>query len=198
MIDNEKQWDKLLRIKTSGRDDSNSDTYHYPYEPTPYSVLERLAVQEYIGKKNMLVDYGCGKGRVDFFLSYQTKCRSVGIEYDERIFSRAVENKKDAVSGGRTEFLLENAETYEIDPVADRFFFFNPFSVEILQKVMGRIRESYYENPREMLLFFYYPSDEYVSYLMTVEELTFVDEIDCRDLFEGNNLREQILVFEVM
>lgn len=198
MIDNEKQWDKLLRIKTSGRDDSNSDTYHYPYEPTPYSVLERLAVQEYIGKKNMLVDYGCGKGRVDFFLSYQTKCRSVGIEYDERIFSRAVENKKDAVSGGRTEFLLENAETYEIDPVADRFYFFNPFSVEILQKVMGRIRESYYENPREMLLFFYYPSDEYVSYLMTVEELTFVDEIDCRDLFEGNNLREQILVFEVM
>lgn len=198
MIDNEKQWDKLLRIKTSGRDDSNSDTYHYPYEPTPYSVLERLAVQEYIGKKNMLVDYGCGKGRVDFSLSYQTKCRSVGIEYDERIFSRAVENKKDAVSGGRTEFLLENAETYEIDPVADRFYFFNPFSVEILQKVMGRIRESYYENPREMLLFFYYPSDEYVSYLMTVEELTFVDEIDCRDLFEGNNLREQILVFEVM
>lgn len=198
MIDNEKQWDKLLRIKTSGRDDSNSDTYHYPYEPTPYSVLERLAVQEYIGKKNMLVDYGCGKGRVDFFLSYQTKCRSVGIEYDERIFSRVVENKKDAVSGGRTEFLLENAETYEIDPVADRFYFFNPFSVEILQKVMGRIRESYYENPREMLLFFYYPSDEYVSYLMTVEELTFVDEIDCRDLFEGNNLREQILVFEVM
>lgn len=198
MIDNEKQWDKLLRIKTSGRDDSNSDTYHYPYEPTPYSVLERLAVQEYIGKKNMLVDYGCGKGRVDFFLSYQTKCRSVGIEYDERIFSRAVENKKDAVSGGRTEFLLENAETYEIDPVADRFYFFNPFSVEILQKVMGRIRESYYENPREMLLFFYYPSDEYVSYLMTVEELTFVDEIDCRDLFEGNNLREQILLFEVM
>ena len=198
MKDNEKQWDKLLRIKTSGRDDSNSDTYHYPYEPTPYSVLERLAVQEYIGKKNMLVDYGCGKGRVDFFLSYQTKCRSVGIEYDERIFSRAVENKKDAVSGGRTEFLLENAETYEIDPVADRFYFFNPFSVEILQKVMGRIRESYYENPREMLLFFYYPSDEYVSYLMTVEELTFVDEIDCRDLCEGNNLREQILVFEVM
>ena len=31
--------------------------------------------------------------------------------------------------------------------------------------------ESYYENPRELLLFFYYPSDEYISYLMTVDEL---------------------------
>lgn len=197
-MDNEKQWDKLLRIKTSGRDDSNSDTYHYPYEPTPYSVLERLASQEYIGKKNTLVDYGCGKGRVDFFLSYQTKCRSIGIEYDERIYAKAVENQKDAAASGRTTFLLANAEEYTIDRNADRFYFFNPFSVELLQKVVGRIRESYYENPREMLLFFYYPSDEYISYLMTVDEMTFMDEIDCRDLFDGNNLREQILVFEYM
>ncbi len=34
-------------------------------------------------------------------------------------------------------------------------------------------------------LFFYYPSDEYISYLMTVDELVFSDEIDCRDLFPG-------------
>ena len=39
----EKNWDKLLRIRTSGRDDSNADMYRYPYEPTPYCVLERLA-----------------------------------------------------------------------------------------------------------------------------------------------------------
>ena len=57
--------------------------------------------------------------------------------------------------------------------------------------------ESYYENPREMYLFFYYPSDEYVSYLMTVNGLMFADEISCQDLFEGENQRERILVFEV-
>lgn len=51
MTENENKWDKLLRIKTSGRDDSRSDQYRYPYEPTPYSVLERLAFSEYIGKK---------------------------------------------------------------------------------------------------------------------------------------------------
>ena len=57
--------------------------------------------------------------------------------------------------------------------------------------------ESYYEDPREMYLFFYYPSDEYVSYLMTVNGLMFADEIICQDLFEGENPRERILVFEV-
>lgn len=197
-MENEKQWDKLLKIKTSGRDDSNADMYHYPYEPTPYCVLERLASQGYISKKNVVLDYGCGKGRVDFFLSYQTKCRSIGIEYDQRMLDKALANQKDAVSSGRTTFLYANAEEYDIEPSVDRFYFFNPFSVTLLRGVMGHIRNSYYENPREMLLFFYYPSDEYIAYLMSVEELTFIDEVDCQDLFEGKNIRESILVFRFM
>ena len=39
----ESQWDKMLKIKTTGRDDSHADAFCYPYEPTPYCVLERLA-----------------------------------------------------------------------------------------------------------------------------------------------------------
>ena len=100
----ELQWDKLLKIKTTGRDDSHSDQYRYPYEPTPYCVLERLANSGLIGKKNVVLDYGTGKGRVCFFLSYQTRCRSIGIEYEERIFSGAEENRNHAVSAGRTSF----------------------------------------------------------------------------------------------
>ena len=77
---NETRWDKLLHIRTMGRDDSNADRYRYPYEQTPYSVLERLANAGYMRKGNTLLDYGCGKGRVDFFLSCQTRCASIGIE----------------------------------------------------------------------------------------------------------------------
>ena len=60
----EKQWDKLLKIKTSGRDDTKSNTYYYPYEPTPYGVLERLVTSGYIKRGDRIVDYGCGKGRI--------------------------------------------------------------------------------------------------------------------------------------
>ena len=193
---NDLKWDKLLNIRTTGRDDSRADQYRYPYEPTPYSVLERLAVSGYITKKNKLVDYGCGKGRVGFYLSYQTRCRSVGIEYDERIFQDAESNRERSVSGRRTEFECRNGESYQPPADADRFYFFNPFSVELFRKVLGRIRSSYYENPREILLFFYYPSDEYVAFLMT-GELTFLDEIDCRDLFSGDDERERILIFKM-
>lgn len=194
---NENKWDKLLQVKTMGRDDSHADQYRYPYEPTPYFVLERLANTGYIRKGNTLLDYGCGKGRVDFFLSYQTRCRTIGIEYDERIYEKAVENQEAAVSGGRVTLELANGEHFSVPEGVDRIYFFNPFSLEILKKAMSRILESYYLSPREMQLFFYYPSDEYLSYLMTVDELTFFDEIDCRDMFPGNDSRERIVIFEL-
>ena len=197
MTTNENTWDKLLKIKTSGRDDSNSDQYRYPYEPTPYSVLERLANSGLIRKKDVMIDYGCGKGRVDFFLAYQTKANTIGIEYDERIYESALVKQKNAVSGNKTEFVLARAEEYEVMPEVNKCYFFNPFSVEILRKVMARIIESYYVNPRKILLFFYYASEEYISYLMTVSELEFYDEIDCGDLFEGKSTRERIMIFEI-
>ena len=191
------KWDKLLQIKTTGRDDSNADQYRYPYEPTPYCVLERLANSGFIGKRDVVLDYGCGKGRVDFFLAYQTKAHTIGIEYDERIFNVALDNHKTAVSKMRTEFVQADAQTYGVPEEVNRCYFFNPFSVELLQKVIARIMESYYTNPRELLLMFYYPSEEYISYLMTVDELQFYDEIMCDDLFDGSNSRERILIFSV-
>ena len=160
----EKEWDNLLHIRTTGRDDSHSDQYRYPYEPTPYSVLERLANSGYIGKKNTMIDYGCGKGRVDL--------------------------------AEKVSFVQADAVEYKVPEQVDRFFFFNPFSLDLLKKVLARILESYYAQMRNIQLFFYYPSDEYIAYLMTVDELMFADEIDCRDLFPGDNPRERIVVFE--
>ena len=158
MADKESSWDKLLQIRTSGRDESHSDQYRYPYEPTPYCVLERLADSGLIGKGDLVLDYGCGKGRVDFFLSYKTGAETIGIEYDGRIYGAALENRETALS--RAEFVLARAESYSVPPEVNRCYFFNPLSVEILRNVMARILESYYDNPREILLFFYYPSEE--------------------------------------
>ena len=196
MTDQENTWDKLLQIKTTGRDDTKADQYHHPYEPTPYCVLKRLADSGFFGDGDVVLDYGCGKGRVGFFLSYRTKARAVGIEYDERIYESAMENRKATISRVKPDFVLTRAEAYEVPGDINRCYFFNPFSVEILRKVMARIVESYYEHPREVFLFFYYPSDEFISYLMTVDELEFYDEIECDDLFAGD-LRERIMIFQL-
>ena len=197
MENRENTWDATLKIRTAGRDETNADQYHHPYEPTPYSVLERLADSGFFGKEDVVLDYGCGKGRVGFFLSHQTKAKTIGIEYDERIYQDAVENRKNAPSKAKADFVLTRAEEYAVPAEVNRCYFFNPFSVEILHKVMARILESWYEAPREVFLFFYYPADEYVSFLMGVEELDFYDEIECDDLFPGKDNRERILIFQL-
>ena len=130
-------------------------------------------------------------------MSWQNRCQSVGIEYDERIYENAQKNKETAVSSGRVSFEKVDATEFVVPDQADRMYFFNPFSVEILRKVLAGIYESYYEKPREILLMFYYPSEEYLGCLMTEEQLMFYDEINTEDLFEGKNDREKILIFSV-
>ena len=83
----EQEWESVLQIKTSGRDDSRSDTEHHPYEPTDYCVLERLANSGHIRKKNMLIDYGSGKGRVSAIMVAKpspssTPMREIMVSWD--------------------------------------------------------------------------------------------------------------------
>ena len=56
---------------------------------------------------------------------------------------------------------------------------------------------TYYENPREIELFFYYPSDEYLMCLSQEYNVTFVEEIDCSDVSDGEAEREKIVVYRV-
>ena len=113
---NEHTWDKLLQIQTCGRDDTNADQYHHPYEPTPYSVLERLADSGFFREGDVVLDYGCGKGRVGFFLGYRTKARVIGIEYDKRIYEGAVENAYKFLGCGLGMWVI-----YEVDTRFIRF-----------------------------------------------------------------------------
>lgn len=195
----EKQIEEMLGIRTTGRDASRADSYNYPYEPTDYRVLKRLAQSGFINKKSYLIDYGSGKGRVSFYLSYETGCKCTGVEYDERLFQIAQRNLNKYPLKNKVDFVCENAVNFNIEANVNCFYFFNPFSVEILSSIIGKIIKSYYENPRKMYLFFYYPSMEYAGYLMQENDLYFIDEVECDDIFPDNNekVREVIMIFGI-
>ena len=185
--------DLLLNINTSGIDESKEDFHHNRYEATPYEVLDCLIESGYILKESKIIDYGCGKGRVALYLNHQIGCDVIGVDYNDQLISIANENKKRLDSN--VEFYCVNAEKYEITD-EDSFYFFNPFSEKILRKVINKIIISIYDNPRKVKLFFYYPDDEFIAYLMGLDELICVDEIDCMHLYKNNDIRERILVFE--
>lgn len=150
----EQEWEHILQIKTAGRDDSHSDGEHHPYEPTDYAVLERLANSGYIGKKDILIDYGSGKGRVSFFLAYQTRCQAIGVEYDRRLWAKAMANGQMAASRQRVTFVLTDAVEYEIPPQGNCFFFFNPFALHTLKRVLGKLFDAHYQRHGRCASFF--------------------------------------------
>ena len=190
---NDREWDRRLHIKTIGREDeSNPDCS--PYEPTPYSVLERLAESGHIRRKDRLLDYGCGKGRVALFMASVVGCRTTGIDYSQKLIGLAVENRKRARLGDRVTFKCSRAEQYELQD-ENAFFFFNPFSERIFEGVLRRISRSWQESPRALTVICYYPSEEYLQCLAAMPELKLLDDIDCNDLFSSRNARERIVVY---
>lgn len=194
------RWERRLGIMTGAGDYEKEDANHSRYEPTSYAVLERLAESGQISRDDVVLDYGCGKGRAGFYLNYALGCRTVGIEYNEDLFAQAQENLAFYVgrkaAAGRVGFVCADAEGYEIGD-ANCFYFFNPFSLKILQSVVRRIFESYYCSPRPMKLFFYYATDEYLRWLMGEDRLEFAGEIDCRDLFHNDDPKEKIWMFRI-
>ena len=193
----EQEWEQVLQIKTTGRDDSRSDAEHHPYEPTDYCVLERLANSGYITKQNTLIDYGSGKGRVSIFMANQTRCHSIGIEYDERLYERAIVNGESPAAKNRVSFVLGDAATYTLPDNADRCFFFNPFALHTIKRVLGNIFDSLYHHPREILLFFYYVNEEVENFLNNHVRLEAEESIQCGDLFQENDEKERILLYRV-
>lgn len=169
-------WDDKLNISTESVDYSDEDNQNYGYDPTPYVVLERLVELDILKKDDVIVDYGCGKGRICFFINSQVGCRIVGIDHSERLLEIARENLESYGDGADIDFVNSKAEDYVPDG-ANCLYFFNPFSSHVFQEVLRRIGESYGRNPREILIFFYYSTIEYRLYLPTEPRLKLVESV---------------------
>lgn len=196
----EQWWEKKLGVDTSAHIDRFIEEACNPYEPTDYCILERLADSGYVTSDSHFLDYGSGLGRSLFFMAAKTGCRATGIEFDPLLCEMAERNLERARLSEEYKkgirIVCEDARKYRVED-ENCFYFFNPFADEILRIVLERIRQSFYEQPRQMYLFFYYPYEAEVAELMRADRFVFVDEIDCTDLYECLDARERILVFEV-
>ncbi len=192
--------DAKFNIETNVRDDSFANDHVHPYEPTTYTVLDRLAESGYITEKDHLVDYGSGMGRVPIYLFDKTGCRTTGVEMVKEYYEIALDNLKrySVLVNEPVRVSFENvcAQDYVFPTTANKMFFFNPFPASILRAVLKKVSESQHEYLRQIHMFFYYPSDGYLAYLSTVDEVKRVDDIDCTDLFKEKDSKNRIMVYE--
>jgi SAM-dependent methyltransferase len=99
-----------------------------------YKQINRLieiiddSVRQHDYKKLNVIDFGCGKGRVDFYLSYSVKVKMIGVEFDPRLYNSALKNSQTALSSTRVSFVNCDARDYVIDLDITGAYFFNPFN----------------------------------------------------------------------
>ncbi len=84
---------------------------------------------------------------------------AVGIEMNEEFYKEAMDNRdryarKARNSKGKIQFQCCLAQEYEIDPHDNRFYFFNPFSVQVFMNVVNNILLSVEETGEKWILFY--------------------------------------------
>ncbi len=171
--------DHELGIETEEIQTDGKDSYHHHrYEPTPYEVLEELFSHYTPLPTDKIVDYGCGLGRLNFYLDARFSLCSTGVEYSSSYYHRAQKNKeryhgqKDNIT-----FVHCAAEDYLVSSFENVFYFFNPFSIDIFRRVINQILLSWQTAPRTLTLILYYPEDDTIFYLENHTTFHLLDEI---------------------
>ncbi|AJD92754.1 hypothetical protein JMA_34370 [Jeotgalibacillus malaysiensis] len=192
--------DQQLSIHTSSLLETvSSSIHHNRYEATPYEGLKALG-DAYSLKGRSVVDYGCGKGRVSFYLHHRFGIDVTGIEMNPRLYQAALENQssylaKRKLKKGSIQFERAFAESYEVRADQDVFYFFNPFSLQVFSAVLSRISKSLEKHPRRATIILYYPTVEYIHHIEERSAFYLMQQIPVPGLVE-NNHNERFVVFE--
>lgn len=186
----EQYYEKLFNIKTSGEQKIFNESPHYNrYEPTSYSVLEILSKQYNFTAEDHIVDFGCGKGRLNFYIHYFFDSTVIGIEMNNFFYKQAIDNKRDYLKKhkkkeNKINFLNCFAEEYTINPTDNKFYFFNPFSLQIFIKVIGNILISVEDYERTIDIILYYPTYDYIKFIENKTPFILLKEIKSPYLYD--------------
>lgn len=198
----EQYYEKLLNIKTSGEQKIFYQSLHYNrYEPTAYSALKTFSDQYDFTAEDSIIDFGSGKGRLNFYINHFFDSKVTGIEMNPFFYKESIDNKKDYLKkhkkkDDKINFLNCLAEEYAINPSDNKFYFFNPFSIHIFIKIIENILISVEDHKRPVDVILYYSSEEYIYFLEDNTPFTLVNEIKLPYLYDKNP-RESFLVYRL-
>ncbi|WP_100407913.1 class I SAM-dependent methyltransferase [Bacillus solitudinis] len=196
----EQFYDALLNIKTgAGKKGFQKSAHYHRYEPTPYSALIELFAHYQLKSKDRIVDFGCGKGRLNFYINYLFDATVIGIEMNKSFFQESIENRNRFLRKIKKEkdqihFHCCLAEEYPIDPLDNRFYFFNPFSIQVFMNIVNNILLSVEKSKRDIEIVLYYPSEDYVYFLDSYTSFELKKEVVIPDLYSSNS-NERFLIY---
>lgn len=119
-----------------------------PYQAVQYTDIEKILNYLKLNENDVLIDFGCGKGRVLILASLRKIKKVIGVEYSK--FLVDIANKNTAllnIPHSPIEIFHNDAADFEIKE--ENIFFINQaFGVQSLSRVLDNIKQSLLRNPR--------------------------------------------------
>jgi len=141
--------DELTKMKAAGIDITHATFYM----PITYFQLEEIFAALPITPRKHFVDIGCGKGRAICVAAHHGYPQVTGVDFSQQFCAEATANlqlTKKHFPSLRFSVIQKNAADFEIPADADCIFFFNPFDIVIMKKVVENIGKSLQTHPRSL------------------------------------------------
>ena len=140
---------------------SVSESECHDYAPTDYPSFAKLMKHVPIRRnEDCFLDYGSGLGRVPIMAArYPFKC-VMGVELSADLNAAAernVERARRKLKCKDVRLFAADARRFPLPHEVTHVHFYNPFSGEVLEAVLARIRQSLTEHPRRLLVLYNHP-----------------------------------------
>lgn len=124
----------------------------HSYEGTPWELIRAAFDALEVDESDVLLDYGCGKGRVLFEARRYPFRRIIGVDIVPELVEVARSNLRE---DSRCHIEHADAADYAIPDDVTIIYLFNPFEGSSLEVVGGRIAESMRRRARPMRVLLY-------------------------------------------
>lgn len=142
-------WETRLGVATTGIAPSehlDANRYGYLSYHTYFSIFARLG----LAADDVVVDLGCGKGRVVCAAATMPIRESIGVEIDPELCAAAEANLT-RLRGQRTAARIVRQSAVEFDyDRATALVMFHPFGAATMEQVLDRLATSFRQHPRPL------------------------------------------------
>jgi SAM-dependent methyltransferase len=152
-------YDKKLGIQTcydyNGLEERPLYKDEIIYKPTSFHRIRLMLNYLKLDSDDVLVDFGCGKGRVLTMAALLKLKKVVGIEIRKTLADAARRNLS-RLKGRQTEAAVICGDAVSFDPIeGNLFFMYDPFLYKTFTHVLGNIRESLLKAPRNIRIVYF-------------------------------------------
>lgn len=157
---------RRLGLCTDSKDFVRGATYGpggqaYGYIATNWRGLSQLFPIGSLGPKDVVLEYGSGKGRAAIWLASRFPVRRIiGIEIDKDLHEAAlanVEHWRGPKKCSTVEFLCEDATEFQVPDDVTVVYLYTPFRGALFEKLLDRLRVSLDRRPRPLTIFYFHP-----------------------------------------